>query len=92
MGRRERSIVAVLTAVVAAIVIVTVVAITVSGSGPKKGCLNATVPGPIGATFFHQCGSAARQVCGNLQTSNDLNKFGAALVTKDCRRAGYPVG
>ncbi len=82
---------ALLVVIVAAVAALTIASIG-STNHPRKGCLDAVVPGPIGATFFKQCGASARNVCADLRSSNDLNATGVATVAVDCRRAGYPVG
>ena len=89
-GRRERWVVAVMTLVTAAVVVVAVAALT-STDHPRRGCLDASVPGPIGATSFTQCGADARYLCAHLGTSQDLNEFGVSILAADCRRAGLPV-
>jgi hypothetical protein len=75
--------------VLAAVIVVTVLSLG-SSSHAKKGCLNATVPGPIGAMFFKQCGAAAQEICSHVNQQH-LSAFSVEIVTKDCRRAGFPV-
>ena len=92
LGRRERVIAAAMAVLVIAVAVVSIVSLASSSAPARRGCLNATVPGPIGATFFRQCGAEARQICATLSSHRGLGSFGAGIVARDCRRAGLPVG
>lgn len=92
LGGRERLIVAAMSVLAVAVAVVAIVSLASSAAPVGKGCLNATVPGPIGATFFKQCGNDARQLCASVTSVSGLSQLGVDTIERDCRRAGLPVG
>lgn len=92
LRRRERRIAGAVAAVVVALLVAVVVAATV-GSGAPGGrrCVDATVPGFIGATEFHECGGSARRLCSTLGPDKGLSRYGLHVLAVACRRAGNAV-
>jgi hypothetical protein len=92
LARRERRLAAVVGAVLAGLIVAVLVAASI-GSAPRsgRGCVNATVPGFIGATDFHDCGAAARRLCSTLGPGAGLGTYGLRVLASACRRAGDAV-
>lgn len=91
LGRWEKRAVLVVATLAAALVVVAIVAVSSSAPPVARGCLYATVPGFIGATEFHQCGRAARQVCLSAGPRDGLSAYGTRLLDGACRKAGLPL-
>jgi hypothetical protein len=77
------------------IVVLAIVAIIIAGHAPKarRGCVDTTLPGVIGAQTYDECGAAARHTCATVEGS--LRQFGAAgvgIVEDACRKGHVPVG
>jgi hypothetical protein len=89
--RPERPILVVILVAAVALIAVTIASLGSSSSPSRRGCIHAVVPGPIGSTFFDQCGAPARATCASLQVSNDLSRFGVEVIAAQCRKAGLTV-
>ena len=85
-GRREKTAVGALLAVlVAALIALGAYALT-SGSPARKDCVEAIAPSTLGGVKVHACGSRARNVCASPSTAKAL----AEQLGPSCRRAGFP--
>jgi len=91
LGRRERRLVAGVGALAALIAAVVIASVALSSTRHVRGCVDATVPGPIGATEFHECGADARSLCRTLGPSGALSSYGVGVLADACRRAGLKV-
>jgi hypothetical protein len=89
---RERWLVRVVKAV-AALVVVGIVVGVLSQSGPKssRGCIYATIPGPVGAEQISQCDGQARATCATVFRPGDFTSDAAKTVATECRKAGLIV-
>jgi hypothetical protein len=89
-GRREKAIVAVLAACVAAALIALGVYAASSGAPARADCIGVTFPSTLGGAELHACGGQARRICasGAVGAYKGIEQeLGAA-----CRRAGFPLG
>ena len=77
---------------VAALAVVLVVAITTAGRSSARGCIYATIPGPVGAQEISQCGAEARATCQTALSVGTFTPQAARVIARECRRAGLPVG
>ncbi len=91
LGRRERRIVAAVAGLAVVIAAVAIGASVFSSSPTAAGCVDATVPGPIGATVFHECGADARHLCTTLAPGTDMSAYGLAVLGTACRKSGLKV-
>jgi hypothetical protein len=73
-------------------VAVVVIALATAGRTSARGCINATIPGPVGAEEVHQCGAGARETCATVFTPGAYTKQAAMVVAEACRKAGLPAG
>ncbi len=64
-GRREKSIVGVVLAIVAATAIALAVYGASSGAPARADCISLTFPSTLGAAEIHGCGSHARKLCAS---------------------------
>ncbi len=87
-GRRERTVVAVMLACVALIVVGFGAYALTSGSPARKDCINVTFASTLGGARVHACGGRARTVCASPGAFRGVTD---ALRTS-CRRAGFPFG
>jgi uncharacterized membrane protein len=86
LTRRERRLVRIAAAVVAAIAVAIVVLAASAGTAPPAaGCISATVPGAMGGVTVDACGARARTICRERAAQTDP---GSLAVERDCRRAG----
>ena len=85
-GRREKTAVGALLAVLAAAVIALGVYAATSGSPARKDCVEAIAPSTLGAVKVHACGSRARNVCAAGSPAAGI----AEQLSVSCRRAGFP--
>jgi hypothetical protein len=92
LSRRERWMIRGVTGAVAALAVVVVVAITTAGRSSARGCIYATIPGPVGAQQVDQCGPEARATCQTALTGGTFTAQAARVIARECRRAGLPVG
>lgn len=88
-GRREKTAVASLLAVLLAALIALGAYALTSGSPARKDCVEAFAPSTLGAVRLHGCGAQGRQLCSTARHYND--KALAAKLGESCRRAGFPV-
>ena len=86
-GRREKTAVGALLAVLAAAVIALGAYALTSGSPGRKDCVEAIAPSTLGAVRIHACGSKARLVCASAGSYKGI----ADALSASCRHAGLPV-
>jgi hypothetical protein len=84
-GRREKAIVGVLVAVVAAAAIALVVFAASSGAPARADCIDLEFPSTLGAAEVKGCGEHARQIC-----SSGAYKGLKAEMRAACEHAGFP--
>ncbi len=87
-GRREKTAVGSLLAVLLAALIALGAYALTSGSPARRDCVEAIAPSTLGGVRIHGCGSHARQLCATAKRQRGIED---ALVGS-CRRAGFPVG
>jgi hypothetical protein len=85
-GRREKSAVGGLLAVLLVALIALGAYAVTSGSPGRKDCVEAVAPSTLGAVKVHACGSRARNVCAAGASYKKL----ADQLGPSCRRAGFP--
>jgi hypothetical protein len=88
---RERWMIRSVGAAVAVLAIVLVVSFATSGPSSSRGCIYATIPGPVGAQQIHQCGAQARATCATALRTGAFTPEAARTVAAECRRAALPV-
>ena len=87
-GRRERTVVAVLLAVlVVGVAGLTAYALT-RGSTLRRGCIDVTFASTLGGAELKGCDAQARRICA---AGHDFRSIQPELRLA-CRRAGYPFG
>jgi hypothetical protein len=79
-------------AVLAVLAVVLAIAIGTSGTSSARGCIHATVAGPVGAEEIDQCGSQARATCETASAPGSFAPQAAQVIERQCRKAGLPVG
>jgi hypothetical protein len=84
-GRREKTAVAGLLAVVLAAVIALGVFALTSGSPARRDCIEVTFASTLGGGTLRGCGEQARRQCA----AGDFHSIEAELRAA-CRRAGFP--
>jgi hypothetical protein len=88
-GRRERVVVgALLGCVVAALIGLSIYAVTNSGTPLGKGCIELTFASTLGVAQIHDCGAQARALCASPTPSRQI----VDELREDCKKAGYPFG
>jgi hypothetical protein len=85
-GRRERTAVGSLLAILLVALIALGVYALTTGSPARADCVEVTFPSTLGAAKLHACGTKARVICSN----GDSYKGLAAQLSESCRRAGFP--
>lgn len=89
---REKRVLAVGAAVVAALVLVLVIALSTGGQSSGNGCIYVTIPAATGAQQISQCGAKARDTCASVGTPGAFTAQAAGAVARECRKAGLPIG
>ena len=92
LSSRERWMVRSVLGVVAVLAVLLVVSIVSGGKSSANGCIYATIPGPVGAQEINQCGTRARETCRTAAAPGEFTSQAAAVVERQCRKAGLPVG
>jgi hypothetical protein len=92
LSRRERWMVGAVLGVVAALAVILAVAIGTAGRSSARGCIYATIPGPVGAEQIDQCGSQARATCQSASAPGNFTPQAERVIERECRKAGLPVG
>jgi hypothetical protein len=77
---------------VGALIVATVIALSVGGHSAGRGCFDISVPGPVGAEEVHRCGADARTTCMSVRTPGAFGSEAARLIAIECRRLRLPVG
>jgi hypothetical protein len=87
-GRREKTAVGGLLAVLIAAVVALAVFGTGGSSTARKDCVESFAPSTLGAVRIHGCGAKARSLCRQAPHIRGIeDTLGAS-----CRHAGIPVG
>jgi hypothetical protein len=90
---REKWLVrAVAAAVAVATIVVVIVSLATSGPTSSRGCINATIPGPVGAEEVRECGVTARDTCATVFRPGEYTPQAASVISAACRKAGLPAG
>jgi hypothetical protein len=84
-GRRERVVVAVLSACLLLAAVGLGAYALSSGSRARADCVNVTFASTLGGATVHACGAHARHVCASGAFAGIGQELRAA-----CRRAGFP--
>jgi hypothetical protein len=92
LGLRERWLVGVIGAAVAALVIVTLVATASSGPKVGRGCIYLTVASSLGGQQIKGCGADARSICSQVNQPGGSIGTVATAVAAACRKQRIPVG
>ena len=79
-------------AAIAVIAVVLIVSFATTGPKSSKGCIYATIPGPVGAEQISKCGATARSTCALALAPGAYAPQAAQTVAGECRKAGLPVG
>lgn len=85
-GRREKTAVGGLLAVLLLAVIALGIYAATSGSPARADCVAVTFPSTLGGAEIHACGAKARTVC----SSGDRYEGIADELKAACGRAGFP--
>jgi hypothetical protein len=85
-GRRERTIIAVVLACVALIVVGLGAYALTSGAPARKDCVDFTFASTLGGAQVHECGAKGRALCA----SPGAFKAVSVVVREACRKAGFP--
>lgn len=86
LTRRERRMVAIGVALVAAVAVAIALVSATSSSPPlARGCIDVIVPGVMGGQPVTACGARARAVC---RERRGLTDPGSRAIEAACRRAG----
>src|SRR5271168_2538929 len=83
-GRREKTIVAVVSSIVALALIGLGAYALTSGAPARKDCISLTFASTLGAAVVHECGAQARSLCAEPKPSREF----AAQLGEECRRLG----
>jgi hypothetical protein len=89
---REKWILGVVLAGVAALVVAVVISIGSTAHRTGNGCVDVTFPIAIGGQELYECGSKARELCASAGASAGLSPVEDRAVATQCRKAGLPVG
>jgi cobalamin biosynthesis protein CobD/CbiB len=87
-GRREKTAVGTLLAVVLVAVLALGVYAATSGKPARKDCIDVTFPSTLGGAELKGCGSQAKEICAS-GASGSFHKLRQEL-SESCRRAGFP--
>jgi hypothetical protein len=92
LSLREKRLIGLILAVVAALIVAFVVSLASGGRASARGCIYLTLPAVTGAQQINECGAQARDTCSSVHRPGAFNRAGAEAVAAACRRAGLPVG
>jgi len=84
-GRREKGVMGVFLAIVAAALIALAVYGASSGAPARADCISLTFPSTLGAGYVKGCGEKARRICASGVYRGIEPQMSAA-----CARAGFP--
>ena len=91
LSKREKWLIGGVLGTVAVVAIVLAVSLGTAAPSSARGCIHATVVGPVGAVQINQCGAAARTVCASVYTPGAFPPSGVHTLAAECRKAGLPV-
>jgi hypothetical protein len=78
--------------VVAALIVATLVSLSIGSRSAGRGCFSVYVPGPVGSEEVHRCGADARTTCASAGTSSAFSSEAGRLIAAECRKLRLPVG
>jgi hypothetical protein len=84
-GRREKTAVGAVLAVVLVAVLALGVYAATSGKPARKDCVEAIAPSTLGGVKIHACGQRARTVCASAGSYKGI----AEALGKSCEHAGF---
>jgi hypothetical protein len=83
-----RGVLGALAVLVAAVVI----SIATAGHSTGNGCIDVNIASSLGNQEFYRCGSAARAMCGAINTPEGLSGSAGRAAATECRKVSLPVG
>jgi hypothetical protein len=92
LSAREKRLIGGVLAVAIALVLIVVISIGSATKTSAHGCIYATIPGAVGAQQVDECGTQARATCRSTRTPGAFTAQAAAVIARQCRRAGLPGG
>lgn len=91
LSKREKWLIGGVLGTIAVVAIVLAVSLGTSGPSSARGCIHATVVGPVGAVQINECGAAARSICTTVYAPGAYPPSGVRTLAAECRKAGLPV-
>jgi hypothetical protein len=85
-GRREKTAVGAVLAVVLVCVLALGIYAATSGAPARKDCVEAFAPSTLGAVRIHGCGAKARQICASAGSYRGISD----VLGRSCQHAGIP--
>jgi hypothetical protein len=85
-GRREKTAVGVVLALVVVAAVALVAYGLTSGAPARKDCVEVTFASTLGGARIHACGARARTVCASAHAGEGI----APQLRVACARAGFP--
>ena len=92
LSRREKWMVGGVLGAIAVVALALVISLGSASPSSSRGCIYATVAGPVGAQQIHECGADARSLCQSVNTPGAFTAQAAPVLAAACRKAGLPVG
>lgn len=92
LSAREKRIIGVLLAAIAALAVVLVVSLGSAARNSHNGCIYLTTAAATGAQEINQCGAAARTTCASARAPGAYSSAASDAIAAECRKAGLPVG
>lgn len=91
LSNREKWLIGGVLGTLALIAIVLAVSLGTAGPSSARGCVHATVAGPVGAVQINECGAPARSICATVYAPGAYPPSGVQTLAAECRKAGLPV-
>ncbi len=91
-SQRERWMLSGVGAVVAALIVVLVIALSTGDPTSANGCVEVNLPYSTGGANLHSCGARARAMCGEVGQPGAFTGAAASALATQCRKAHVPVG
>ena len=79
-------------ALVAALGVAVVIALSTAGRSSASGCIHVTIPAATGAQEINECGATARYTCASVLVPGAFTPEAAQTIATACRKARLPVG
>jgi len=87
---REKWIVGSVLAVVAALILVTAIALAGAGRSSGHGCVDVTISSSLGGQELYGCGARARAMCAAAGAPGGYGGAAGRAIAAECRKAGVP--